>query len=356
MNIIADNIIWNLQTWGGISVYWKELQSRIISDNEIKKYWLKTPQPLKSKVSTPRLNQNSTIHYQTNRYIPQRYSPINYNFPEKHIFHSSYYRYSKNPKAINISTVHDFTYETHFSGLKKEIHVLHKKRALLNSQGIICISDYTRDVMFDLYPFTKEKEVITIYNGISENFNSEKIKTHSTTLKTSFNDYILYVGDRKAKYKNFNLVIEIVKKLKKSLVIVGGGELSTREKKMLQENIKYQHQSHVEESDLISLYQNALFLLYPSESEGFGIPIIEAQSLGCPVVTSNFTCIPEISGGHVIELKELSVKNAIDQIKKIEEEEFRLNLIKRGRENSKKYHWDTTFNSTKKFYNKLLKL
>lgn len=356
MNIIADNIIWNLQTWGGISVYWKELQSRIINDIEIKKYWLKTPQPLKSKISTPRLDQYSTINYQSNRFIPQRYSSVNYKFSEKHIFHSSYYRYSKNPKAINVSTVHDFTYETHFSGLKREIHVLQKKQALRNSQGIICISEYTRDVMFDLYPFTKEKEVIIIHNGISESFNSNKMKSDNSTFKSPFNDYVLYVGDRKAKYKNFNLVIEVIKMLDKSLVIVGGGELSSTEKKMLQDNITYHHQAHVKENDLIHLYQNALFLLYPSESEGFGIPIIEAQSLGCPVVTTNFTCIPEISGGHVIELKNLSVLNVVDQIKKLEEEEFKLNLINRGRENSKRFHWDTTFDSTKKFYNNLLNL
>ena len=83
----------------------------------------------------------------------------------------------------------------------------------------------------------------------------------------------------------------IVEKANRKLVIVGGGDLTNDEKYMLK-NIRYQHFSFVSEKELIKIYKNAFCLLYPSESEGFGIPVIEAQILRCPVISINKTSIP----------------------------------------------------------------
>jgi mannosyltransferase len=270
----------------------------------------------------------------------------------EHIFHSSYYRVSKNPLSKNITTVHDFTYESHFSGLKKWIHMYQKSRALKKSNGIICISKYTRDLMFELYPFTKDKNVEVIYNGISDNFISE-VKTNFD-IPYDKNKYILFIGDRKSAYKNFKLSCEVVKKVNKPLIIVGGGEITSSEIEFLN-GIKFNAFNFLEEKQLKEVYRNAFCLLYPSESEGFGIPILEAQISRCPVVTSNKTCIPEISGGYAEMISELNVYNLSKAINKLEDIEYRKFQTDNGRDNALNFHWQTTFEKTLYFYKKILK-
>lgn len=350
MKIIFDNIIFTIQKWGGISVYWNELLKRIPTQEAMT---LRLKRPNKSYEKNlnefKSLSDTSCSFKSTERYLNPHPE-----IQEKHIFHSSYYRTSRNNKSINITTVHDFTYETHNTGIKRIIHKTQKVNALKSSDGIICISKYTRDLMYMLYPFTRSKNVKVIYNGISNSFlKSKKIKNKII----SFNerDYILYIGDRKAKYKNFKFACSLMSKTKKKFVIVGGGDLSFEEKKLLNQ-IEYKHFPFLSESSLISIYNNAFALLYPSESEGFGIPIIEAQALKCPVISLNQTCIPEISNGHALLFNELKINNFLDGINRISNEKFRSELCDYGLKNALKFSWNNTYNQTIDFYKKMYNL
>ena len=65
-------------------------------------------------------------------------------FKRKHIFISSYYRYSRNPNSINVTIVHDFTYEYYRKGMARWIHTLQKRNAIRHSKGVICISENTK--------------------------------------------------------------------------------------------------------------------------------------------------------------------------------------------------------------------
>jgi glycosyltransferase involved in cell wall biosynthesis len=355
MKLILDNIIFSLQKWGGISVYWSELLKRIDQleqDDtyfflEVKKKQISSSLPLQLSQVINLVKSNNPLFL-----VEQYRNPVPI-LKSKHIFHSSYYRVSRNPLSRNITTVHDFTYETHFSGFKKWIHIFQKSRALKKSNGIICISEYTKDLMFKLYPFTKNKHVEVIYNGISENFISEeKIKFD---LPFEKNKYILFIGDRKSAYKNFKLTCKVVKNINKPLVIVGGGEITSSEIHFLK-GIKFHTFNFLEEKQLKEVYRNAFCLLYPSVSEGFGIPILEAQICRCPVVTSNKTCIPEISGGYAEMIDELNVSNLSSAIIKLEDIEYRNFKTEKGKENALKFHWQSTIEKTFLFYKKILEL
>ena len=135
-------------------------------------------------------------------------------------------------------------------------------------------------------------------------------------------------------------------------MIVGGGDLTNDEKYMLK-NIRYQHFSFVSEKELIKIYKNAFCLLYPSESEGFGIPVIEAQILRCPVISINKTSIPEVSNGHAILIDSLNISEFIDAFKKIKNENFRSELCNNGYNNAKNYTWEKSFEKTLEFYNRV---
>ena len=69
--------------------------------------------------------------------------------------------------------------------------MLVRANALKKSDGIICISNYSKNLMFKLYPFTKSKPVTVIHNGISSSFINEHKNKNSIT--RDINDYVLYV-------------------------------------------------------------------------------------------------------------------------------------------------------------------
>ena len=91
-------------------------------------------------------------------------------------------------------------------------------------------------------------------------------------------------------------------------------------------------------------------MLYPSSYEGFGIPIIEAMKTGCPVVSTNFSSIPEIAGDAAILVKKINKDSFIEAIKLLENKSFKKKLIKRGLTQVNKFNWDKCYLETLKFY------
>ena len=105
----------------------------------------------------------------------------------------------------------------------------------------------------------------------------------------------------------------------------------------------------------MNLYKNAKCLIYPSTHEGLGLPPIEAMSIGCPTITSNYPAIMEGVG----DASAIFDPNNVSQIQKILEEYLYSNdklqkLINLGLLQSKKFSWDKCANETLEVYKKLL--
>jgi glycosyltransferase involved in cell wall biosynthesis len=111
----------------------------------------------------------------------------------------------------------------------------------------------------------------------------------------------------------------------------------------------------VEDEDLPIIYNCANLFVIPSLSEGFGLPGLEAQACGVPVVSSDRTCLPEVYGKGAIYFNPLKVEDIAEKIllvlgnKKLASE-----LIVKGEENAKKFTWENSAQKTLAVYREIL--
>jgi glycosyltransferase involved in cell wall biosynthesis len=105
--------------------------------------------------------------------------------------------------------------------------------------------------------------------------------------------------------------------------------------------------SFVNDQELSALYQNAYCLLFPSFYEGFGLPIVEAQSFGVPVITSNVSSMPEVAGDGGLLVDPCSIegiKNTLEQL--LSDTGLRDYLSQKAMINAQRFSWKKTVNTT----------
>lgn len=97
---------------------------------------------------------------------------------------------------------------------------------------------------------------------------------------------------------------------------------------------------YVPEKDLPALYSGAVALTFPSLFEGFGLPILEAQASGCPVLTSNISSMPEVAGKGAVYVDPYSVDDIVEGMEKVQNSKVKSQNIKAGFENIKRFSWE----------------
>jgi glycosyltransferase involved in cell wall biosynthesis len=174
--------------------------------------------------------------------------------------------------------------------------------------------------------------------------------------------FIMYVG-RPTPHKNLEAFIEAFIKLKAShpslvLVLAGKKDANYRriESEMASRTVKnVVFTDFVTEGRLRWLYENCSAYVFPSLSEGFGLPGLEAMMHGAPVVSSDATCLPEIYGdaAHYFDpLDTQAMAYAINEV--LTDKDLRLSLIKKGRVQAAKYSWRRMAEQTLDVYQKAL--
>lgn len=335
MDIIYDNIIYSLQKSGGISVYWNMLEESISIEKKL----------LYSNASNNIFFKNrANEKYEEKNIFFERYRNLSLGLTNPFIFHSSYYRYCKDRTAVNITTLHDLTYELFRNDWKSFIHKIQKKNAVMHSDGVICISENTKQDLLKYYPDYSGK-IKVIYHG----YDSNIFKNLNSLCRTKD---VLFVGSR-VSYKNFIFTVKLLSHFDDlQLVIIGGGELLTKELEILNKMLpnRYKKLDYVSNNELARLYNNSFALAYPSDYEGFGFPVLEAQACGCPVICQPLSSIPEVSGGSCIYVNKDDMYSSIESIKKLFDINYYELIQEKGLENVKRFSWKKTVEETLSFY------
>lgn len=272
------------------------------------------------------------------------------------VFHATYYdknllKYITNKPLV--ITIHDMIHELYpeFFSLRDNT-ANHKRELALRADKIITVSENTKK---DLLKFIKLDE-----NKIEVVPLASSFKTAKTTEKESNTYYLLYVGNRSI-YKNFYFMVSSIANLLRQndnlYLLCFGHEFNKKELEFL-ENLKIRKKVKVSgktDAELIKLYQNALAFIMPSYYEGFGIPILEAMSCGCPVIAANKSSIPEVASDAALYFDPKDAQSIRNSVEKItSDQEFRDSLIKKGYQRNDLFSWNKTAKKTMQIYNSLI--
>ena len=346
MKIVFDNIVFGLQRAGGISVVWQELlqylQNKGLQDMQfIDVDNDKVDNYNRKKLKIAEDHQVDIIQH------PKlvRYLPVRTRSDSPFIFHSSYYRYCTHPNAINVTTVHDFTYELFVKGIKQKMHTWQKFSAIRHSAAVACISENTKRDLLRLMPDVDERKVTVIYNGVSEVYQILDKDSRECHLPFPSKSYVVFIG-RRDDYKNFGLTVKGVAATDLNLLIVGS-QLNEEEKRMVEEYLpptRYKCLGHVFDAALNAFYNYAAALVYPSSYEGFGLPVLEAQRAGCPVIAYHASSIPEVIGNTPLLMNELSEEELVRKLRLLSDSDMMKQVRADGLANSRRFSWEAMGN------------
>lgn len=250
----------------------------------------------------------------------------------------------------NIITVHDITFERYPKTFATSFRTFyHFMIPLLcrKAKMIITVSNFSRDEIASFYNLDKEK-IIVIYNAVGKSFVSEPDE------KLKHYKYFLAVSSVKEN-KNFATILAAFDRVKDNecrLYIIGDCT-SNAFKSMKLESYKMNQRikflGRVTDEELVKYYSNAIAFIFPSLYEGFGIPAIEAQACGCPVIASDRSSLPEILGDSAILCDPFDIGNISKSMESLyKDETLRNMLVKKGYQNIKRFAWDS---SAKKIVN-----
>lgn len=267
-----------------------------------------------------------------------------------------------------IVTIHDITplvFPEHYPpGIKGKVNFYLQMFALKNVSAIVTDAESSKkDIM--QYLKIDRKKIHTVYLAPSPAFKPVKVQNLLDKIKMKYklpDNFALYVGDVNWNKNLINLT-QASLNAKLDIVLVGNGftqrdnlnHLELIYFKTFLEKFKSDNRVHmlgfIPEDDLVHIYNLAQLLLLPSNYEGFGLPILEAQACGTPVITSNISSMPEVAGDGVLFVDPYHVTEIEKAIRSIlDDASLRLNLIKLGFENVRRFSWRKTAQETVKVY------
>lgn len=239
------------------------------------------------------------------------------------------------------------------------------RRGLKRSSLTVCVSDFVRQELTELFDIPPER-MVTVHHGVGEEFHPLP-KSEAAELVRSLHGldrpYFLYVGKLHAN-KNIVRMIEAFHAFSAGahedlvLVLAGrqvwGCEGITETIVRLHLTDRVRLIGHRSQAELPALYSGATAFVFPTLWEGFGLPVVEAMACGTPVITSNIACLPEITGGAAMLVDPLSVPDLAHAMEQVyTDPALRDSLRSRGLARAACFSWQNTAAATLEAYRRV---
>lgn len=358
MKVLFDHQIFSSQVYGGVSKYFAEIISRMpkeeweisawLSNNEYAKYH----NLFKMTPFFPSLNFKGKNRLMVEFGKPySKYLMRKRDFDVVHQTNFDTYLFGSIKGKPMVTTYHDINFLTEQNYNPRMVQL--QTESLKRADAIVAISENTKNDMLKYFDIPEHK-VTVIHHGI------DKPKVFLGGDRIIDNPYILYVGMRHL-FKNFIGFIKafatIAHKYPEIKVVCTRTQFSSEELALFEElKISDRMEVVVANEDILNkLYREALFFVFPSKYEGFGMPILEAMINGCPTAIANASCFPEIAGEASVYFDPNdidSMSNALENM--IENSDLRKDLVIKGYDRIKQFSWQKCADSHRELYRTLL--
>jgi glycosyltransferase involved in cell wall biosynthesis len=295
------------------------------------------------------------------------------------LFHTPHFNAPVFAPCKLVVTIHDlillnFSTEraTTLSSAKYKIKYLGYKfviwLAMARSKKIIAVSQFTKDDIVRNFGINPDKVVVTL-EGVADFEAAGNVDGRILDKLEVSKPFFLYIGNAYP-HKNLEGLIKTYAELSQEqvlpqLILVGKEDYFYKRVKDLAESLnlwsagtrsnKVVFAGYLTDAELAALFKEALFYIFPSFYEGFGLPPLEAMAHGLPVLSSNLSCLPEILGDAAAYFDpndQADFKSAIRDM--ISNDGKRAELIKLGFEQVKKYSWKECADDALKVYRQYL--
>ncbi len=253
-----------------------------------------------------------------------------------------------------VATIADLNYlHLPTSPLKRLYKKLSYRHTVKVADWITCVSKYTRREVIKYLRADPERTTV-IYHGANQ------LPAKGGQLNPAWGERF-WVTFGHQSHKNAEAAILALDRRPEdeSLVVVGESTHIDEVVRPLAARYGVLFRTHfvgrVDAATLRAIYERALGLLFLSKFEGFGLPVVEAMSLGCPVISSDACSLPEIvsNGGMVFSPNDvISVAKGMERL--VSQSWYRENLIQAGREQAATFSWSRAADETVKVYQRVL--
>ena len=349
MKILYDHQVFSMQKYGGISRYFFE----VIRGVEKKQgYEIHLPIVLSSNSYLKDLNH---LRYRRFEYILKGFNWLVAYINRYHtirkladhaipfdVFHPTYFDpyflpyLSDKPYVLTIYDMIHELFPEYFSSFSNTS--VNKKRLAREASLIIAISENTKKDIVKIFGIEADK-IRVIHLGVSPLPPVCDMKIPVPE------DFLLFVGQR-YEYKNFLTLVESIREIlirkNLSLISFGGGGFTRKEMARLRELDISDRVISLSGNDqvLAHLYRRAIAYVCPSRYEGFGIPVLEAMSCGCPVASSNASSLKEVGGDAVSYFSPEDKDSMAEAVERIASDAgYRRELIEKGFVQAGKFTW-----------------
>ena len=284
------------------------------------------------------------------------------------VYHSPYYLMPYRPGVPVILTAHDLIpqlFPRHVSLKARIVFRLTTALALRSAEHVITVSDATRRDLEAHYQ-SASAAITTIHEAASPQFRPLPAEPVSE-MRRKYGlpeSYSLYLGSNKP-HKNIASLVRAWSQLLSSfpqrpptLVIAGQWDARYPDARHLATDLGLEPYVHflgpVAEEDLPALYSGASLFVFPSLYEGFGLPVVEAMSCGCPVACSDSSSLPEIAGDAALLFDPRSIESMVESIRiMLQDEMLRRQLAERSKRRAAHFSWQRTADETLAIYRAL---
>jgi glycosyltransferase involved in cell wall biosynthesis len=267
--------------------------------------------------------------------------------------------------SLKVMTIHDLTsikYPLFVNSIVRT-YTQRLKQCLKWTDLIVTISQSTKQDIIDCLGVPSEKVYVT---PLASRYTPESFQPVQQISKSfaSLKPYILFVGTIEPRKNLTRLIaafnyLKQMHKIEHKLVLIGQKGWRYESIFMAIENSPWRYDIHhldyLSDAEVAWFYSKADVFIYPSIYEGFGLPVLEAMTLGTPVITSNTSSLPEVAGDAAILIDPTDfgqISEAILQI--ISNDVLRQSFVEKGRERVKLFSWEKTAQDTLNAYRSLL--